>query len=137
VNAVVDTNVIAHFLLGTHPFVDEARDFMTALEEGWAPAVWEAELANVLWMATRHRILSLDEAAKRLILADALGVHAVSNRTLWQGALVRAHQTNTAVYDTLFVELAVREQLPLVTFDAALLKAFPDIAARPAAISRK
>lgn len=136
-NAVVDTNVIAYFLLGTHPFVDEARDFMTDLEEGWAPAVWEAELANVLWMATRHRILSLDEAARRLILADALGMHAVSTRTLWQGALVRAHQTNTAVYDTLFVELAVREQLPLVTFDAALLKAFPDVAARPAAISRK
>jgi predicted nucleic acid-binding protein len=137
VNAVVDTNVIAYFLLGTDRFLDEARDFMTALEEGWAPAVWEAELANVLWMATRHRVLTLDEAAKRLTLADGLGVHAVANRTLWQGALVRAHQTNTAVYDTLFVELAVREQLPLATFDAALLKAFPDIAVRPADLGRK
>jgi predicted nucleic acid-binding protein len=137
VNAVVDTNVIAYFLLGTDRFLDEARDFMTALEEGWAPAVWEAELANVLWMATRHRVLTLDEAAKRLTLADGLGVHAVANRTLWEGALVRAHQTNTAVYDTLFVELAVREQLPLATFDAALLKAFPDIAVRPADLARK
>jgi predicted nucleic acid-binding protein len=137
VNAVVDTNVIAYFLLGTDRFLDEARDFMTALEEGWAPAVWEAELANVLWMATRHRVLTLDEAAKRLTSADGLGVHAVANRTLWQGALVRAHQTNTAVYDTLFVELAVREQLPLATFDAALLKAFPDIAVRPADLPRK
>ena len=54
VNAVIDTNVIAYFLLGTDRFVDEARDFMTALGEAWAPAVWEAELANVLWMATRH-----------------------------------------------------------------------------------
>lgn len=137
VNAVIDTNVIAYFLLGTDRFVDEARDFMAALGEGWAPAVWEAELANVLWMATRHKVLSLEEAAKRLTLADGLGVHAVSNRTLWHGALVRAHQTNTAVYDTLFVELAVREQLPLATFDAALLKAFPDVAARPADIARK
>jgi predicted nucleic acid-binding protein len=137
VNAVVDTNVIAYFLLGTDRFLDEARDFMTALEEGWAPAVWEAELANVLWMATRHRVLTLDEAAKRLTLADGLGVHAVANRTLWQGALVRAHRTNTAVYDTLFVELAIREQLPLATFDAALLKAFPDIAVRPADLARK
>jgi predicted nucleic acid-binding protein len=137
VNAVVDTNVIAYFLLGTARFVEEARDFMAGLEEGWAPAVWEAELPNVLRMATRHKVLSLDEAAKRLTLADGLGVHAVPNRTLWQGALVRAHQTNTAVYDTLFVELAVREQLPLATFDAALLKAFPDVAVRPAAIVRK
>jgi len=44
---------------------------------------------------------------------------------------------NTAVCDTLFVELAVREQLPFATFDAALLKAFPDVAVRPAAIPRK
>jgi hypothetical protein len=35
------------------------------------------------------------------------------------------------------VELAVREQLPLATFDAALLKAFPDIAVRPADLARK
>ncbi len=136
-NAVVDTNVIAYFLLGTARFVDETRDFMTALREGWAPAVWQAELANVLWMATRHKVLSLDEAAKRLTLADGLGVHAVSDRTLWQGALVRAHQTNTPVYDTLFVELAVREQLPLATFDAALLRTFPDVATRPGEISRR
>jgi predicted nucleic acid-binding protein len=120
VNAVVDTNVIAYFLLGTEGFVDEARDFMAALEDGWAPAVWEAELATVLWMATRHKILSLNEAARRLTLADSLGVHAVPNRSLWQGALVRAYDTNTAVDDTLFVELAVREQLRLATFDAAL-----------------
>jgi predicted nucleic acid-binding protein len=137
VNAVIDTNVVAYFLLGTDRFVDEARDFMSALGEGWAPALWEAELANVLWMATRHKVLSLHEAAKRLTLADGLGVHAVSNRTLWQGALVRAHQTNTAVYDTLFVELAVREQLPFATFDAALLKAFPEVAVRPAEIARR
>ena len=136
-NAVIDTNVIAYYLLGTDRFVDEARDFMTVLVEAWAPAVWEAELANVMWMATRHNVLSLDEATKRLTLADGLGVHAVPNRTLWQGALVRAHQTNTAVYDTLFVELAVREQLPLATFDAAVLKAFPGVAARPAAIARR
>ena len=136
-NAVVDTNVIAYFLLGIDRFVDEARDFMRTLEQAWAPAVWEAELANVLWMATRHRVLSLDEAARRLTLADGLGVHAVANRTLWHGALVRAHQTNTAVYDTLFVELALRERLPLVTFDAALLKTFPDVAVRPAAATGK
>lgn len=136
-NAVVDTNVVAYFVLGTDRFVEEARDFITALGEAWAPAVWEAELANVLWMATRHNVLSLKEAGNRLTLAEGLGIHVVQNRTLWQGALVRAHLSKVAVYDTLFVELAVREQLPLATFDAALLRAFPDIAVRPAAITSK
>ena len=128
---VVDTNVVAYFVLGTDRFVDEARVFFMALDEGWAPSLWEAELANALWMATRHKILTLEDAAKRLTLAEGLGIHAVPNRTLWQGALVRAHQSKVAVYDTLFVELAVREGVLLATFDAALLKAFPDVAVRP------
>ena len=136
-NAVVDTNVVAYLVLGTARFVDEARTFMATLDEGWAPALWEAELANALWRATRHDVLTVDEASRRLTLADGLSIHTVPNRTLWRGALVRAHQANVAVYDTLFVELAVREQLPLVTFDSALLKAFPDVAVRPAALSRE
>jgi hypothetical protein len=38
-------------------------------------------------------------------------------------------------YDTLFVELAVRERKPLVAFDARLLAAFPDVAARPGGLA--
>ena len=135
--AVVDTNVVAYFVLGTVGFVDEARRFITALDEAMAPAQWEAELANALWMATRHHVLTLDDAAQRLALADGLGIHTVPNRTLWQAALVRAHESGVAVYDTLFVELAVREQLPLVTFDRAVLRAFPDVAVRPGAVRSK
>lgn len=132
--AVVDTNVVAYLLLGTEQYIDEARTFMEALREAMAPAVWEAELANVLWMATRKKILTIEEAAARLAFADGLHIHAVPNRTLWLGALVRSHQSGVAVYDTLFVELAAREELPLATFDAALLRSFPNIAARPAAL---
>jgi len=135
VKAVVDTNVVAYFVLGTVEFVKETRSFMAALDEGWAPAQWEAELANALWMATRHNVLTLDDAVRRLMLADGLGIHTVPNRTLWQGALVRSHRTSVAVYDMLFVELAVREQLPLVTFDGAVLEAFPDVAVRPGAVT--
>ena len=52
--AVVDTNVIAHLLLNTQPYVDEARTFVAFVSEAQAPSLWEAELANVLWMAARH-----------------------------------------------------------------------------------
>jgi len=131
VKAVVDTNVVAYLLLGTQPYAAEARSFMAALTESCAPAVWEAELANALWMATRHKVLTIEEAITRLTLANRLGIRSVSNQTLWQGALVRAHQSGVAVYDSLFAELAEREQRPLATFDAALIRAFPSIAARP------
>ena len=137
VKAVVDTNVVAYVLLGTEQYVEESRKFLAAVREVHAPAVWEAEIANVLWMAARHKVFTIEEAVTRLTLAASLGIHSAPNRDLWQGALVRAHQSGIAVCDTLFIELAVRERLPLATFDAALLKTFPNIAARPAAILSK
>ena len=134
VKAVIDTNVVAYVLLGTEHYAGEARIFLESLDEAQAPGIWEAELANVLWMATRRKILTIEEATTRLSLADSLGIDTVPNRNLGQGALGRAHQSGVAVNDTHFVELAARERLPLATFDAGLLKAFPDIAARPAAL---
>jgi predicted nucleic acid-binding protein len=135
VKAVVDTNVVAYVLLGTEQYLDEARGFLSSLGEAQAPALWEAELANVLWMATRHKILTIEEAVSRLTLAGSLGIHTVPNRTLWQGALVRAHQSGVAVYDTLFVELAVQRKLPLATFDKNVLRKFPEIAKRPVSLA--
>ena len=132
--AVVDTNVVAYYLLGTQPFADEARPFWQALEDAMAPALWEAELANVLWMAIRAGVLSLEEGNQRLGLASRLGIRSIPNRKLWHGALTRAASSGVAAYDTLFVELAFREQLPLVTFDRKVLDIFSDIARRPGSL---
>jgi predicted nucleic acid-binding protein len=129
--AVVDTNVLAYFLLGTRPFVDEASRFWHAVDGAIAPAVWEAELANVVWMAIRAEVIPPEEGRKRLSLATKLGIESVPSKTLWHGALERSVHSGVAVYDTLFVELAVREKLPLVTFDAKVLATFQDVAVRP------
>jgi predicted nucleic acid-binding protein len=137
VKVIVDTNVVAYVVLGAGPSVDEARDLLAAVDEPWAPAIWQAELTNALWMATRHNVITVSEAAKRLTLADGLGIHSVADRTLWQGALVRSHRSGVAVYDTLFVELAAREGVPLATFDSVVLKAFPTVATRPRDIARE
>ena len=132
---VVDTNVVAYYLLGTEAFVAEASGFWRGVTQPIAPALWEAELANVVWMAARAKVLPAADALRRLSLAAALGIESVSSKTLWYGALAKAVSSGVAVYDTLFVELAVREDVPLATFDARLLKAFPDIARRPSALS--
>jgi predicted nucleic acid-binding protein len=130
VRVVVDTNVIAYFLLGTQPFRSECDGFWERVEDAAAPAFWEAELANVLWLAVRTNVLGLVEALQRLDLGRAL-VRSVPITDVWHGALVRACDSGVAVYDALFVELAVRERLPLATFDGAVLAAFPEIARRP------
>ena len=54
---VVDTNVLAYYLLKTEPFVDELRGFWRRVEAAHAPASWEAELANVLLIWRMHRRL--------------------------------------------------------------------------------
>jgi predicted nucleic acid-binding protein len=132
--AVVDTNVVAYFLLGTEPFAAEASHFLASISNPMAPALWEAEIANVLWMAIRAGVLTADEGPRRLTLATRLGIESVPTRTLLQGSLLRSVTSGIAVYDTLFVELARREACPLATFDRAVLKAFPGIAARPSAL---
>ncbi|MFN8062711.1 MAG: type II toxin-antitoxin system VapC family toxin [Vicinamibacterales bacterium] len=129
--AVVDTNVVAYFLLGTEGFVGEARRGLDAVATPLAPGHWEAELTNVLWMAARSGVLPPDEAPIRLGLARRLGIESVATATLCQGALLRALDSGVSVYDTLFVELAARLSCPLLTFDKAVLRAFPDIALRP------
>ena len=129
--AVVDTNVVAYFLLGTEPFREECEQFWRKVEEPIAPASWEAELINVLWMATRKNVLELPEALYRLELAKSLQIRSISSSSLWHGALVRAHSSGVAAYDTLFVELAEREGVPLATFDEPVIKAFPRLAMRP------
>jgi len=135
VGPVVDTNVVAYYLLGTEPFADEARIFWRSAAATSAPSHWQAELANVVWMAVRTGVLSPDEGHRRLDFASRLRVRSVPISTLWQSALATALQSGVAVYDTLFVELARRQRSPLVTFDTRVLKAFPTIARRPSAAS--
>jgi predicted nucleic acid-binding protein len=82
-------------------------------------------------MSVRGDVLTKEDAPAKLRLAAQLGIHSVSVRKLWQGALQRALESGVAVYDTLFIELADREQLPLATFDKKVLTTYPDIAKRP------
>jgi predicted nucleic acid-binding protein len=82
-------------------------------------------------MAIRAGVLPANEGPVRLGLARRLGIESVATSTLCQGALLRAITTGVPVYDTLFVELAARTGCPLVTFDNAVLRAFPEIARRP------
>lgn len=133
--AVVDTNVIAYHLMGTAKLATEVERFLAATEDLTAPAIWEAELANTLWVSARAGVLTPGDALEKLSLASALGIQSQSTRTLWSGALIRSLESGVAVYDTLFVELAEREGAYLATYDRGLLRSFPDVARRPGDIT--
>jgi predicted nucleic acid-binding protein len=134
-SAVVDTNVVAYYLLGTEPFAVEARRFWHATDQPLAPAHWQAELANVVWMAVRTGAVSADEGHRRLDFASRLRVQAVPIGSFWQRALTLSLESGLSAYDTLFVALAQRRRFPLVTFDKQILTVFPDDAKRPGDIA--
>jgi predicted nucleic acid-binding protein len=133
--AVIDTNVIAYYLMGATRVAAEIERFLRDTEELIAPATWEAELANALWMSTRAGVLGSGDALEKLSLAGSLGIRSQPTRSLWSGALMRSIDSGVAVYDTLFVELAEREGLCLATYDRGILRAFPDLARRPGDMS--
>ena len=128
---VVDTNVIAYLLLDTEPFRDEVHAFWASHDDVCAPASWEAELVNVIWLAVRAGVIDRDAGLEKLRLARALGIRSEPVSGLWEGALVRAVHADHPAYDTLFAELAVRIGAPLTTFDKRLLERFSEIARRP------
>lgn len=128
---VVDTNVLAYYLLRTDPFFDETRAFWRNAEEAWAPDSWRAEFLNVLWLACRAGALDAIQAEKTLFLAERLVTKTVSSRQFANSALHLAMVHQHPAYATLFVALAMREDVPLVTWDRGLLTKFPNRAMRP------
>ena len=98
--AVVDTNVVAYLLLGTEAFVDEARTCFETITNPIAPAHWEAELTNVIWMAMRTGVLPVEEGPVRLGLARRLGIESVATATLCQGAFSAPSRPGMPAYDS-------------------------------------
>jgi len=134
VSVVVDTNVIAYYLLGTEPFRKESVTFWHEAKDVWAPASWEIEFTNTVWLSVKAGVLDPEEALERLRLAAQLRITSVPVSELWQGSLSRAINSNHPAYDTVFVELAARLRCPLATFDRRVLAKFREIAVRPAAL---
>ena len=132
--AVIDTTVIAYYVLQTEPFTAEVHELWSKLREPLAPSSWQAELANTVWMTIRAGVITAEEGLRRLEFAAQLDIWSISTDSLWLEALSRSVTSGVSVYDTLFVELAARENLPLATYDTKVLAAFPTIARRPAAL---
>lgn len=123
---VLDTNVIAYYWLpGEH--TENAVALRRMTDDWFVPRLWRSEFRNVLARYLRARIIGLDQARALIRSAEAELVdceHEVDSTAVMD--LVAA--SACSAYDCEFVALAKRMGIPLVTEDAALLRAFPDIA---------
>jgi len=123
---VADTNIIAYLLLPS-PFSDEADKLYTLDPEWAAPTLWKSELRNVLALYLRKGILALEQALHLQESAESmLAGHEFDVPS--SQVLSLAKQSGCSAYDCEVVALALHLNVPLITQDQKVLKAFPEAA---------
>jgi len=107
------------------PLTERILDLLSAGTEVLIPAIWPLEVANALLVAERRKRITtakvtalLQRIAKLPIVVEALQPHRAFEHIL---SVARQHQLTE--YDAAYVELALREALPLATLDDRLRRA--------------
>jgi predicted nucleic acid-binding protein len=90
-----------------------------------APSIWPMEMANVLLVAERRKRISKAQSRRfvELLRTLPIAVDDVSVARAWDGVLSLAREQHLSAYDAAYLELAMREGLPIATRDKALRKA--------------
>lgn len=119
---VVDCSVAAAWLLGEN---DDADPLIAAgAAEGLhVPALWHLEMANVVLTALKRKRLTAAEARQAEHLVQALPVVTDTTAPNIGKLIALGREYHLTAYDAAYLELALRQRLPLATFDTDLARA--------------
>jgi predicted nucleic acid-binding protein len=117
---VVDASIVVA------PVLEESEpkaDLLLARRDEWVvPALWWFELRNALVINERRRRITDERTA--LFLGNIARLPVAIDRLPDETAVMTlARQHRLTVYDAAYLELALRERLPLATLDASLAAA--------------
>lgn len=124
---VVDASVAAAWC-----FEDEQTEPMLSLLErlragdrALVPALWSFEIANIVWAARRRGRVTADKAAKCLDLLRVLPIEVEFEppARVFDSVGSLAIRYDITVYDASYLDLAIRDNLPLATLDHDLARA--------------
>ena len=121
---VVDSNVVAYYWING-PLTGTAQQVWEKDAEWHVPLLWRSELRSILAGYLRDGTFDARQIAQVMAAAEATFAdreHLVSSERVF--AIVG--ESNLSAYDAEFVALAGVLDVPLVTADKAVLKAFPD-----------
>jgi predicted nucleic acid-binding protein len=122
---VVDTNIVV-YLLTKNDMTAQARVLWVADHDWHAPRLLFYELANVFSQLVRHRALTLEAASSAL--ESGLGlVRMLDNDPPVARILEIASKLGLSAHDSAYLATAEILRVPLVTEDARLLRAAPEI----------
>lgn len=126
---VLDNSVSMRWILASEKSADQkyAENVLESMKDANAltPNLWRLEAINVLLGAEKRGEVNLGEIERFIsqlenlpIHVDSLTAHQAFSRTL---VLSRAYKISS--YDASYLELAMREGIPLASLDKKLIKA--------------
>jgi len=106
-------------------FTEALLDLLSAGAETLVPAIWSMEVTNALLTAERRKRITTAQVTGllRRILKLPITVEPMPPARAFEQVLQVARQQELTEYDTAYLELALRESLPLATLDAKLRRA--------------
>jgi len=89
------------------------------------PAIWPLEVGNVLLVAERRGRLSEADSARFLTMLSALPIQSETEtrQRAMSDILFLAREYKLSTYDASYLDLAMREGVPLATLDKGLQRA--------------
>lgn len=126
---VADTNLLVYLYVQGQR-TDESEAVLMRDPVWTVPLLWRSEFRNSLIGLVRTQALELEDALSMIEEAERwLAGHEYS--VLSRQVLTLASRSGCSAYDCEFVALAQDLEVPLVTSDRQVLKAFPTIAVAP------
>jgi len=123
--SVVDAGAGIKLILG-EPHTAVVRGYFGRLDDTppvaiHVPDLFFAECANILWKTVRRGEITLAEGRRGLTLLDALLLPTTPSALLNERAIEIGCQFGISVYDALYITLAERLGVPLLTADNRLV----------------
>ena len=112
-------------------FEDESNDYTDAILENFkntnaiVPTIWPLEVANVLLLSKKNKRITEVQSASFMDALSALPIvvdQSTTSRAM-HSIFILAGQSDLTIYDAAYLELALREKIPLLTLDKGLMKA--------------
>lgn len=120
------STTIAYFFKDeTSNYVDAALEMLAEKGRALVPPIWPLEVVNTFLSAERRKRLSKAETEKIFLILETLPIELTQYPNLQTvrdvQAIARKH--TLSAYDASYLELAQRENAPLITLDKKLKQA--------------
>lgn len=128
-NFVLDNSIAMRWLLASNKKADQnySEQVLLSLKENQAyvPNLWHLEAANVLLTAEKRDELTTGEIETFLLQLEALPIitDPSTHSQVFNHTIHIAQCYKLSSYDAAYLELAIREGLPIATLDKNLKKA--------------